>query len=166
MELKQALTGQFRAGLAMLRECVERCPDELWVAIVDKPPRTYWRIAYHAAFYTHFYMSQSQSTFTAWDKHVSHAVMTFAEEGEALPPEETLYSQSDLLEYIDSLNEQMLGIIDSLDLESPESGFPWYPNFPKLDHVLLTLRHLGVHVGQLQELLFARNIEPDWVSRR
>lgn len=166
MELKRALVGQFRAGLAMLRECVELCPDDLWAVTVDKPPRTFWRIAYHAAFYTHFYLSQDHSMFTAWSRHVNHAVMTFADEGQPLPPEGTLYSQSDLLEYVDLLIEQMDSCIESLDLESPESGFPWYPNFPKLDHVLLTLRHLGVHVGQLQELLFARDLDPDWVSRR
>lgn len=148
----------------MLRECVEKCPDDLWQAMIDQPPRTPWRIAYHAAFYTHFYLSQTQSEFKHWDRHVSHAVMTFTEEGEPLPPEGTLYSQSDLLEYIDLLSEGMAQTIESLDLDSGESGFPWYPNFPKIDHVLLTLRHLGVHVGQLQELLFERSIDPDWVS--
>ena len=166
MELKRALAGQFRAGLAMLRECVERCPDDLWQGVVDKPPRTFWRIAYHAAFYTDLYLCQSYEEYTAWERHVDHAVMTYAEEGEALPPEGTLYRQSDVLEYVDLLSDRMDGIIGALDLESAESGFAWYPNFPKLDHVLLTLRHLGIHVGQLQELLFARGIEPDWVSRR
>ncbi|MBS1721688.1 MAG: DinB family protein [Armatimonadetes bacterium] len=166
MDLKQSLAGQFRAGLAMLRECVEGCPDDLWAATVDKPPRTYWRIAYHATFYTHFYLSQTRSEFTPWGKHVGHAVMTFAEEGEELPPEGTLYTQADVLEYIDYVSERISGLLDALDLESAESGFPWYPKFAKLDHVFLTLRHLGVHVGQLQELLFARGIEPDWISRR
>lgn len=166
MELKRALTVQLRAGLAMLRECVELCPDDLWHSTVDKPPRTFWRIAYHATFYTHFYLAQSQDEFTPWQKHVRHAVMTFADESEELPPEGTVYTQSDLLEYIDELSGQVGGLLDGLDLESPESGFPWYKDFPKLDHVLLNLRHLGVHVGQLQELLFARGIEPDWISRR
>ncbi len=164
MELKKALTGQFRAGLAMLRECVALCPEELWATIVDKPPRTFWRIAYHASFYTHFYLSQSHTMFKAWDKHIDHAVMTFVDEDQELPPEGTFYSKGDLLEFIDFLSEKMGNIIESLDLESAESGFPWYEDFPKLDHVLLTLRHLGVHVGQLQELLFAHSIEPDWVS--
>ena len=166
MELRRALAGQFRAGLAMLRECVERCPDDLWESTVDKPPRTFWRIAYHAAFYTHFYLGQTQDHFSPWHKHVRHAVMTFVDEGEELPPAETLYKQSDMIEYIDSLSAEIEALLAALDLDSPESGFPWYPNFPKLDHVFLTLRHLGVHVGQLQELLFARGIEPDWISRR
>lgn len=150
----------------MLRECVVRCPDDLWSSVVDKPPRTFWRIAYHATFYSHFYLAQSQTDFIPWAKHIPHAVMTFVDDGEPLPPNDTIYTQSDVLEYIDFLSERAGGMIDSLDLESPESGFPWYKDFPKLNHVLLTLRHLGVHVGQLQELLFARGIEPDWVSRR
>lgn len=166
MDLEKALTGQFRAGLAMLRECVQLCPDDLWAATVDKPPRTFWRIAYHAALYTHFYLGQNEGVFAPWDKHVRHAPMTFADEGQELPPADTLYTQDDVVAYIDGLSDRMADTIAALDLGSPESGFPWYPDFPKLDHVLLTLRHLGVHVGQLQELLFARGIEPDWVSRR
>ena len=164
MALKPALVGQFKAGLAMLRECVERCPDDLWTEMVGKPPRTFWRIAYHTAFYTHLYLSGSQEVFKAWERHVDHAIMTSADEGQQLPPEGAVYSQRDLLDYIDFLSEQMAPMVDRLDLQSPESGFAWYPGFPKLDHVLLTLRHLGVHVGQLQELLFARSIEPNWVS--
>lgn len=150
----------------MLRECVERCPDDLWAATVDKAPRTFWRIAYHAAFYSHFYLSQERSEFEAWNKHVDHAVMTFADEGEELPPSGTVYTQQDVIEYIDFVSERTGEMIERLDLRAPDSGFSWYPNFAKLDHVLLTLRHLGVHVGQLQELLFARGIEPDWISRR
>lgn len=150
----------------MLRECVELCPDELWGAILDKPPRAFWRIAYHASFYTHFYLSKNQDSFAHWDKHDPHAVMTFADEGRELPPEGIVYSRQEMIEYIDWISGQMETMLALLDLESPESGFPWYKNFPKLDHVLLTLRHLGVHVGQLQEILFERSIDPDWISRR
>lgn len=166
MDLKQALAKQFRAGLAMLRESVVLCPEDLWSATIGQPPRTFWRIVYHTAFYTHFYLSQSVSEFKAWDRHIDHAIMTLADEGHPLPPEGTAYSPSDLLEYIDLLSGQMDQIVEMLDLDSPESGFPWYPDFPKLDHVLLTLRHLGVHVGQLQELLFARGADPNWISTR
>jgi hypothetical protein len=165
MALKPALVGQFKAGLAMLRECIVLCPEDLWGTAIGKPPRTFWRIAYHNAFYTHLYLSPNYSEFKAWEKHVDHAIMTVADEGQQLPPEDTVYSPSDLLGYIDLLSEQMAAMIERLDLESPESGFGWYPNFSKLDHVLLTLRHLGVHVGQLQELLFARGIEPNWISK-
>lgn len=166
MDIRRSLAGQFRAGLAMLRESVELCPDDLWAASLEKSPRAFWRIAYHTCFYTHFYLSPDQDSFVQWDKHVPHAIMTFAEEGGKLPPEGVVYSQQEIIEYIDWISEHMESMLGLLDLESPECGFPWYKNFPKLDHVLLTLRHLGVHVGQLQEILFERSIDPDWISRR
>ena len=107
MDLKRSLAGQFRAGLAMLRECVELCPSELWSQTMEAPPRNFWRVVYHAAFYTHFYLSPQHDQFTPWSKHVNHAVMTFAEDGEKLPPEGTVYSPSDLLEYIDFISENI-----------------------------------------------------------
>ena len=55
--------------------------------------------------------------------------------------------------------------IDALDLDTLESGFDWYPNMPKLDHMMLNIRHLQGHVGQLSELLMAHGIDTDWVSR-
>jgi hypothetical protein len=35
----------------------------------------------------------------------------------------------------------------------------------KLSHQILNLRHLQGHVGQLSELLMARGIDIDWVSK-
>lgn len=148
----------------MLRECVELCPQDLWHSTINEPPRAFWRIAYHAVFYTHFYLSPQSQDFVKWSKHVDHAVMTFADGDEPLPPSETLYSPEDMVSYIDLVSSQVDDLLAAVDLESPESGFEWYPNFAKLDHVLLNLRHLGIHVGQLQELLFARGLDPDWVS--
>ena len=43
MELREALKEQYHAGLAMLAECVEKCPDALWLQ--GEPPRYFWRIA-------------------------------------------------------------------------------------------------------------------------
>lgn len=166
MEIKPALAGQFRAGLAMLRECVELCPDSLWSQVLESPPRSFWRIAYHTCFYTHFYLSPGEDRFAAWEKHVPHAIMTFADEVAKLPPDDVVYSPQEILEYIDWIGNRLDSMLEALDLESPESGFPWYQNFPKLDHVLLTLRHLGVHVGQLQELLYEHEIDPNWIARR
>ena len=47
MELRTALKEQYHAGLTMLRQCVEQCPDDLWTS--GAHPRPFWRIAFHAA---------------------------------------------------------------------------------------------------------------------
>src|SRR5580658_6594217 len=67
MNIKSALKGQYHAGLAMLRQCVERCPADVWTS--GTHPRTFWRIAYHAIFYTHLYLGQNEQAFRQWEKH-------------------------------------------------------------------------------------------------
>jgi hypothetical protein len=74
-------------------------------------------------------------------------------------------TKKELLDYIAYVDGILDGTIDNLDLDSEESGIPWYKNFGKLSHEMLTLRHLQGHVGQLSELLMARGIDTDWISR-
>ena len=64
MDIRSALKEQYHAGLAMLKECVELCPDDLWTA--GKHPRTYWRIAFHAAYFAHLYLGQSEDAYVPW----------------------------------------------------------------------------------------------------
>jgi hypothetical protein len=167
MAIREALTGQYRAGLAMLRETIERCPDDLWEA--GEHPRATWRIAYHALFYTHLYLMPDEEAFRPWPRDEWHApILEVADLGKdpaRVPPRETTYRQADVLEYLDWLDGEVEGMVNALDLDSPESGFSWYA-IPKLDHQMLNVRHLQGHVGQMSELLLARGIDTDWVTRR
>jgi hypothetical protein len=164
MDVAGALTGQYRAGLTMLRDCIVKCPDDLWPA--GTHPRAFWRIAYHVLFYTHFYAMPDHETFTPWPGHVNHAIVLWEDDRlDGIPPVETTYSQADVLKYLDWVMESIGGWVDALDLDATESGFPWYP-IPKLDHQIVNVRHLGTHTGQLQELLMARGIDTDWAGKR
>ena len=163
MNVKDGLKGQFRAGVLMMKECIELCPEDLWSSGVH--PRTFWRIAYHGLFYTHFYMMPNCDSLTPWEKHCWHGRILWSDDEQGLPPDETTFTQGELAEYADHIFNNINEWIDALDLDSQESGFPWYP-IPKIDHVLVNLRHLGVHIGQLQELLYAQGLEPDWIGKR
>ncbi len=143
----------------MLRETVEKCPDEIWVS--GEHPRNFWRIAFHAVFFTHLYLQQNEAAFRRWDKHRDHCDVLWAE-----PPDVEAYSRADILQYIDLVDESVDATVDGLDLDTQESGFDWYPNTPKLDHQILNIRHVQGHVGQLSELLMARGIDTDWISKR
>ncbi|GIV02081.1 MAG: hypothetical protein KatS3mg015_0911 [Fimbriimonadales bacterium] len=160
MDLKRALSGQYRAGLTMLRQCIERCPEDVWESGVH--PRTFWRIAYHALFYTHFYLQVSEETFQPWEKH-RQFVPSLWGEGESLPPVVPPYSRAELLDYLGYVYDSVDEWLERMDLDSPESGFHWY-RLPKLDHQILNVRHLQGHVGQLQEILYARGVDLDWVA--
>ena len=159
MDLNNALAGQYRATLGMLHQCVERCPDSLWES--GGPERPFWRIAYHAAFYTHLYLMPTEHDFVAWEKHQYEATCLWGPDSKPI----TAYSKADVIDYIQSVTSAVSQYLEAIDLDAESSGFHWY-SIPKLDHILLNLRHLGIHVGQLQERLYEDGVDLDWISRR
>ncbi|HXH60838.1 MAG TPA: hypothetical protein VNI20_05715 [Fimbriimonadaceae bacterium] len=159
-KIKDALAGQYRAGLAMLREEIEKCPEDVWVA--GKHPRNFWRIAYHALFFTHFYLMQKEADFVPWEKHRDGATDLWED---ADPPVIDPYTRQELLEYLETIFESVPQWVERLDLTTDDPGFHWY-KIPKMDHQVLNVRHLGGHVGQLSELLMAHGIDVNWASKK
>ena len=168
LKLRQALNEQYHAGLAMLAECVEKCPEGMWLEGVH--PRQFWRIVFHAAFYTHLYLGQDEAAFRPWPDrregiHFNLWHPPWAVEPYELPEDAEVYSRDEMLGYIRFVDSLIDPTVDSLDLEAERTGFSWYPNMSKLSHELMTVRHLQGHVGQLSELLMAKGIDTDWIAR-
>jgi hypothetical protein len=178
MGLQAALKEQYHAGLAMLADCIGRCPAEMWASpnpVGGSCQRAFWRIAFHAVYFTHLYLGQSDEAFQPppaesvvggreefrrmWQAPGDLEPYELAEDVQPLNPAELM----EYLAYVDGLIDP---VVDTLDLSSPESGFYWYRNISKLSHELLNLRHLQGHVGQLSELLMLQGIDSDWISRR
>src|SRR5579862_7372161 len=110
MDIRAALKGQYHAGLKMLRECVELCPDDLWLS--GAHPRNFWRIAYHAIFYTHLYLGQSEAAFQQWEKHRDCRGLW------ADGPVERPFTKEETLEYLGLVDGLVDPTVDGLDLES------------------------------------------------
>jgi hypothetical protein len=168
MELRQALKEQYQAGLAMLAQCVERCPEDMWIA--GGHPRTFWRVAFHAAFFTHLYLGQDEAAFAPWPgrrEGIHHGLWHRPWEAEPyeLPEGAQIYPKGEILDYLRFIDGLVAPTVGGLDLDSPQTGFSWYPDMTKLSHQLLNLRHLQGHVGQLSERLMARGIDTDWVGK-
>lgn len=161
MDVRAALKNQYHAALLMLRECVEKCPDEVWIS--GTFPRNFWRIAYHTAFYADLYLGQTEADFVRRPMHRESAKSLWPEEG---VPEVEPYTQAEILSYIDEIRDMVDPTIDTLDLDTLDSGFSWYKNISKLDHEILNIRHIQTHAGQLSELLMAQGIDTSWISRR
>ena len=160
METKQALKKQYHAALAMLKIAIERCPDDLWIA--RDHPRSFWRIAFHVLFYTHLYLQTEEAVFIPWEKDRDDNANLW-EDPWQVGTGPVPYTKQEILEYwnyCDSIVDQQ---IDKINLDSPSSGFDWYP-IPKFEHQLVNLRHIQGHVGQLSELLMAIGIDTDWVG--
>jgi len=105
----------------------------------------------------------NHEAFTPWPNHVWHGPILWLDDEEGIPPVETTFNQEELLSYCQEIDSNLETWLNSLDLNAPSSGFPWY-RISKLEHLLVNLRHVGVHVGQMQELLYARNLEPKWIG--
>ena len=170
--LRQALQEQYHAGLAMLADCVAKCPDDLWESAPHPPTpwRTVWRIALHAVYFTHLYLGQSVDDYQPWPARPADHPELWQEpwdlEPYELPPDAAPYTQRQVLDYAAYVDSLIDPTIAALNLEAPETGIPWYPDMTKLSHELLNLRHLQGHVGQLSELLMARGIDTDWIGKR
>ncbi|MBX3112348.1 MAG: hypothetical protein KF857_10105 [Fimbriimonadaceae bacterium] len=133
MDVRSALKGQYHAAFRMLRECVEKCPDDLWLTGVF--PRTFWRISYHAAFYGHLYLGQGEASFEPWPKQRDQAANLWVEDAEEIKP----YMRADVVEYIDHVRGLVDPTVDALDLDTDDSGFPWYKEITKLEHEILSV---------------------------
>jgi len=168
-DLRRALQNQYHAALAMLREAIDRCPDDLWTRAAG--PNAYWQVAYHALFFAHFYLQRDEASFRPWKHHQSEAQYPDCIPGPP-DPESKLpllpdpYSRAEVLEYWSLCDAMVDPALDALDLSSPESGFYWYP-IPKLEHILVNLRHIQHHTAQLATLLRTHaDLGIRWVGAR
>lgn len=159
MDIRPAVLGQMQAAVAMIRQCVERVPESEWD--IGTPHRPFWRIAYHALFFTHLYAMPNLARFETWEHHQDDA-MDLWETPDPKPVR--TYTREELLAYCDHVASLLPEVVLALDISQPDSGFDWY-TLPKIDHLLLGLRHTSVHLGQLQERCYQAGVELNWVGK-
>jgi hypothetical protein len=165
MDYPKIIISQYQAALEMLKQTIAKCPESIWNSPSDKTK--FWHIAYHALFYTHLYLQDSEQTFTPWAKHRNEYQYigrlpwpphSMADIGEP-------YDKDSLLEYLAFCQQQVAERVPQLDLEGA-SGFEWLP-FGKLELQFYTIRHLQQHTGELMERLGTRaGLEIDWVGMK
>ncbi|HLO97338.1 MAG TPA: hypothetical protein VK171_01980 [Fimbriimonas sp.] len=158
MEIRSAIKRQHHAGLAMLRQAIEVCPDDLWLS--GEHPRTYWRIAYHAAGYAHLYLYEGMNDWKPWALARNECAVLEGDV-EVMTP----YTKSEMLDFVDLIVSEVDLRVDAIDIEAPHCGFTWYPNVTRLELHILSLRHLHGHIGQLHELLIARGLDVEWIGQ-
>lgn len=156
-QLPTILASQYHASLAMLRECIERCPDDLWYDTT--PTNAYWQIAYHALYFAHMYLEPDEAAFRPWEHeqgNVQHpdAIPGRADPASTQPLIPNPYTKAQVLAYWQHCDDMVDAAVRSLDLQSPECGFHWY-RAPKLEHQIVNLRHIQNHTAQLGDRLRA-----------
>ena len=168
-EALQALTDglkkQYHAGLKMLHQAIEACPEDLWAG-GDTHPNAYWHIAYHCLYYTCLYAQPNLAAFTPWEHH-REGYESFGPLPD--PPHDPPaivepYTKAEILDYWRLVDSLIDDTVDGLDLLAADCGFWWY-DVPKLEHQLINLRHLQHHAAQLADRLRRHaDVGVGWVS--
>ena len=173
--LRSALKSQYHASLAMLKQTIDRCPDDLWASGEFLNP--FWRIAYHTLYYTDLYLQPTEFDFKPWEHHqtrVQHMddipgpveTEAWLELPHRPPRTGKPYTKAQVLEYWHRCDEMVDDAVDALDLLHPESGFSWY-KMPKAEHPIVSIRHIQHHAGQLGDRVRAKvNVGIGWVGAR
>ena len=173
--LSSALKNQYHAALAMLRQAIELCPDDLWTGGDHVNP--FWRIAYHTLYFVHLYIQPRVTAFRPWEHHQTG--IQYLDNVPAPPDIEALtelphrppqtgepYTKAQVLEYWMFCEQMIDDAVDALDLLSPDSGFSWYP-IPKMEHQIVAIRHVQHHTAQLGDRLRAGvDVGVDWAGAR
>jgi hypothetical protein len=163
--VRQTTLGQYRAGMDMLGQAIDLCPEELWLS-TDYQNR-FWHLAYHSLFYVHFYLQPSEAEFKPWAKHRPDSQYLgprpWAKDQPFQLP--APYSKPDVQEYHALCRDEVEKQIAVVCFEA-SSGFSWLP-FNKLGLQLYTIRHLQHHTGQLiDRLRNVAGIGVGWVGSR
>lgn len=140
MYVQSALKRQYHAALSMLKHSIEQCPDDLWNASGAGVP--FWRVVYHALFFTEFYLNTSPAVFTPL-REPKRELIDLNKPSTCDP-----FTKSDMLSYWNQCDQLVDKAIDKLDLDAPESGFPWY-KIPRLDFQINNIRHIQHHTATL-----------------
>lgn len=165
MNITQVIKSQYHAALEMLKQIIAECPDTLW----DDPvyENRFWRVAFHALFYTHLYLQDTEQDFALWSGHRGQAQflgrVPWPPHDE--PKIEEPYRKEELLEYLGVCQKIVEEKVTNLNPDAP-SGFDWLP-FGKLELQLYNIRHLQQHTGELSERLGTKaHIDVVWVGTK
>jgi hypothetical protein len=152
---KQSTLGQFEAALAMLKQCIQRCPDDLWESNIAQ--LTVRQVAYHTLFFVDLYLAVDEDTFPLRELHLLGGDERKPGYCAALDKEGTLAYLAVCLEKV----RTTLASESEETLRGP-SGFSWC-KFSRAELHLYNLRHVQHHAGQLSSHL--RRLLPDCRNR-
>lgn len=157
MDFRDAIITQYHAALEMLKQAILACPESLWRNPADH--NKFSQVAYHALFYTHLYLLESESAFQFWSGHREEYRLS----GDEPTASSETAAKATVLEYLAFCQDTVIAQVSTMTLDAP-SGFDWLP-FNKFELQLYSIRHIQHHVGELMERLGSRaGIELDWIG--
>lgn len=156
---RDAVKSQIDAGLAMLRQNIERCPETVW----DQPVGIYpfWQVAYHVLCYVDVYSAVNNDAWQPEQGPDGLHPLGRTELEEEFPSRR--FERAELLRYVGkcrTIVHAALAQETDATLLGP-SGFSHLP-MSRLELYLYTLRHLQHHTGQLSATLRRAKVDTRW----
>ena len=162
---RSSVLGQFEAALWMLRDCIEKCPPELWsgpASIIGK--YEFWHVAYHTLYCTDYYLSPTEASCVLQPQFYPGGPSDAADEYPS-----RMMRKDELLAFVEYCLNKLRDVLRSeteQSLKGP-SGFP-HKRIPRADLYLYNMRHVMHHTGQLSAYLRRAGLpedrQPRWKS--
>src|SRR5438874_354951 len=116
MDYHQVISSQYFAALEMVKQAILACPETLWFNPDDRPK--FSQAAYHALFFTHFYLQESEQAFRPWSGHREE----YRLDGDLKAPSAAPATKEIVLDYLAFCQNDVLNQISTIVLDAP-SGF-------------------------------------------
>lgn len=153
--MKEEIISQYKASLKMLKNTIEKCPENAWNN--DEYDSAYWRLVYHALYFSALYLSENPEKFTPWRGHRDD----YEDLGSVIRDNkpvvfDKVFTKEEMLEYAESIMVKSENAVRETSADE-KSGFNWLP-MSRIGVHLYNIRHLQHHTGQLTERLHRMGI--------
>jgi len=156
--ITNVLTSQYKASLGMLRQTLEKVPEEQWNDEDYNNPN--WQIAYHILWGIKFYLGANPESYIPFENAIEGAESLGGSQDWENPDEgvkvEGFHTKDEILSFINAIESKLQSNIAALPLDK-DSGFEWYP-YSRLELHINNIRHIQHHTGQIIERLKAKGI--------
>ena len=165
--LSNILASQYKASLGMLRQTLEKIPEEQWNTGEYNNPN--WQLAYHILWGTKLYLGANSESYIPFVNAIEGAESLGGAQDWENPNNnvevEGHHTKNDLLSYIDVIEDTLIQNIESLSIDQ-DSGFEWYP-YSRMELHINNIRHIQHHTAQIVERLKAKGITgfPWWIDQ-
>ncbi|UUO06777.1 DinB family protein [Blastopirellula sp. J2-11] len=146
--MKTLLTGQYQASLWMLHRCIEQCPETAW----DQPVANlkFCQAAFHALFFTDYYLCASPANFKLQPFHQQHAAEFCDYEEMEVREQKLTYDRSFLRSYGQHCRAKAIDVIQQESAESLTAACGFAPKtFSRAELHVYNIRHIQHHAAQL-----------------
>lgn len=166
-ELKESLWKQFGAGIDMLTNAIQLCPEDFL-----KTNPSFFYISYHTILLLDYYLTIPPKNFEPLLPFTIKALEELPEGvlGDMVP--DRMYEKKELLEYVRANREKAYELIGGLTEEKVnkqrfvEDFEEDAMDYSVLEILLYTMRHVQHHTAQLHVILRQEiNDSPKWVFR-